>query len=450
MKIRTRLSIAFSSIASAMFIAFAVTVFFFSKYHRSEDFQERLSKRIEITEKIFLEKESFSPEELAKINDQFLHTLTEETEEVVEIVNGQQPEFKHEYPDDFISSIQSPGEFNYENSIREGRAKLFNVKGKNYLIIVTATDVVGYDEIGFLKQVLLLLVLAAIPFIFLGSFILTKRELSPLYKKIQNANTIGASNLDQRLSVYNPNDEIGQMAIAFNGLLERLESSFDAQKSFIRNASHEIKNPLTAIMGETEVTLSKVRTPEEYEQTLKVVLSEVEGLDATVNNLLQLSKVLSSDEGVKLESICLNEFLMEVKKGFDFLNPQNEIIVEVEESAEGLKIRGNKNLLKTALLNIMDNACKFSENKLVQVKLSGVVEMLHLSVEDRGIGIKPEELGKVLTPFYRGYNTLQIKGSGIGLSLTARIIELHQGKFTLESREKKGTTVVIKLPINHS
>lgn len=450
MKIRTRLSIAFSSIASAMFIAFAVIVFFFSKYHRSEDFQERLSKRVEITEKIFLEKESFSPTELAKINDQFLHTLPDETEEVVEYVQGEKPEFKYKYPEEFISTFSTPGAFNYEDSKREGRAKLFNVKGKDYLIIVTATDIVGYDEIGFLKQVLLILVLAAIPFIFLGSFILTKRELSPLFKKIQSANTISASNLDQRLSVYNPNDEIGQMAIAFNSLLERLENSFDAQKSFIRNASHEIKNPLTAIMGETEVTLSKKRTPEEYEHTLKVVLSEVEGLDATVNNLLQLSKVITSEENVKQESICLNEFLMEVKVGYDFLNSKNEILIDIEESAEGLKIRGNKSLLKTALLNVLDNACKFSNNGLVLIKLKGVGGMLRLSIEDKGIGIKSEELDKVLTPFYRGYNTLQIKGSGIGLSLTSRIIELHQGIFTIESQENVGTKVLVQLPINHT
>lgn len=441
MKIRTRLSIVFSLIASSVFIVFGFTVFLFSENHRSDDFQDHLKKRVIVTEKIFLEKESFSEKELAKITDQFLHTLPQETDEVVEINGGEKLVFQHDYPSDFIENYTEFDVIEFADSNREGRCRVFNVKGKTYLIIVTAIDLVGYQNLSFLKQVILLLAFIAIPLIFLVSFIFTKRELLPLSKKIESANNIKASNLSARLSVYNPDDEIGQMAIAFNNLLDRLETAFEAQKSFISNAAHEIKNPLTAIMGEAEIVLTKERNPEDYIKALNIVLSESERLDTTVNNLLQLSKVLTQSADIKYEKINLNDFVFEVKNSFDFVNSNNQIIIE--ENEKSAFIQGNRNLLKTALVNLFDNACKFSNNDFVEVSLFCKDEFYVLKVKDKGIGISKEDINKVTVPFYRGENVIKMNGSGIGLSLVSRIMNLHSGEIKINSNEKVGTEIEI-------
>jgi signal transduction histidine kinase len=441
MKIRTRLSLLFSLITSAVFIAFGCTVYLFSENHRSEDFQDHLEKRVVITEKIFLEKESFSAIELDKITDQFLHTLSEETEEVVEIKAGLKLKFKHDYPEDFLQNYSSFDVIKYDDNSREGRCRIFDVKGKKYLIIVTAVDVVGIKNLSFLKRVILLLVLIGIPFIFLVSFIFTKRELRPLFQKIENANRIGASNLHERLSVYNPNDEIGQMATAFNSLLDRLETAFEAQKSFISNAAHEIKNPLTAIMGEAEVVLSKERVGSEYVSALKIVLLESERLDNTVNNLLQLSKVLTQDEDIRYDKLKLQDFVFEVKSSFDFINPDNEILID--DSGTELMILGNKNLLKTVLINLFDNACKFSNNGIVNVRFEELKDMNVLCIKDEGIGILDGDLDKITMPFYRGENALKMNGSGIGLSLISIIMKLHCGEIKIVSEVGIGTEVKV-------
>jgi len=441
MKIRTRLSIVFSLIASSVFIVFGFTVFLFSENHRSDDFQDHLKKRVIVTEKIFLEKESFSEKELAKITDQFLHTLPQETDEVVEINGGEKLVFQHDYPSDFIENYTEFDVIKFTDSNREGRCRVFNVKGKTYLIIVTAIDLVGYQNLSFLKQVILLLAFIAIPLIFLVSFIFTKRELLPLSKKIESANNIKVSNLSARLSVYNPDDEIGQMAIAFNNLLDRLETAFEAQKSFISNAAHEIKNPLTAIMGEAEIVLTKERNPEDYIKALNIVLSESERLDTTVNNLLQLSKVLTQSADIKYEKINLNDFVFEVKNSFDFVNSNNQIIIE--ENEKSAFIQGNRNLLKTALVNLFDNACKFSNNDFVEVSLFCKDEFYVLKVKDKGIGISKEDINKVTVPFYRGENVIKMNGSGIGLSLVSRIMNLHSGEIKINSNEKVGTEIEI-------
>jgi signal transduction histidine kinase len=445
MKISTRLSITFSIIASTIFIAFGFTVYYFSSSYRHGDFQERLSERIIITEKMFLEKESFSPIEFEKITKQFLHKLPEETEEVVLIQKGKEPIFKHNYPQEYRDKMMIDRTFDFDISDLQGTSKKFRVEGKDYLIIVTAVDRVGLQNISFLKNILLLLVLLGVPLIFIGSFIITIRELLPISKKIDKVNTITISNLHRRLNVHNPSDELGKMATAFNKLLDRLESSFESQKAFIRNASHEIRNPLTAIMGEAEVAMSKSRTTDEYMRSLGTILSEAETLDSTVTNLLQLSKVTASEENIKFETFLFDKFLLEIKEGYDFLNPLNKLSVHVSD--ENYSISGNKNLLKTAIINLFDNASKFSFNRKVEVVLARNNNLVQLTIKDVGIGILPNDIEKVITPFYRGNNALKEKGSGIGLSLSSKIIKIHKGVLEIRSQIKIGTEIHVKIPI---
>ena len=445
MKISSRLSFTFSIIASIIFIGSGIIVFFFSAYFQEQDFQERLKGRVEITEKIFLEQENFTPKEFEKIKEQFLHTLPKETEEVTDISNNKTPVFKYKYPDEVKDKIIKNEVLDFSDSDIQGRSKVFHVKGQDYLIIVTAVDEVGIHYLSYLRIIIWVLFAVGIPLLFIGSFVISNQALMPLSKKIEQANTIGALNLHQRLEVYNANDEIGKLAIAFNKLLNRLEESFESQKSFIRNASHEIRNPLTAIMGEAEIAISKSRSTEEYIKSLTIVLNEAETLNSTVTNLLQLSKVTTEEGNVKHTKIDLVAFMDSLIQSYNFVNTDNNLINN-SLKLEPLFISGNSNLLKTALLNLVDNACKFSSNQKVEVNLERKDKYIKLIVKDLGIGIAEKEIKKILTPFYRGKNALSIKGSGIGLSLSSKIIDLHHGSISIHSELNKGTIVTVSIP----
>jgi signal transduction histidine kinase len=447
MKISTRLSTSFSIITSSIFILFGITIYLFSSNYQKHDFQERLKERVVITEKLFLEKESFQADELEKISNQFLQKLPKETEEVVQVKVNHTPVFTNNYPVDVKDKLIRSNTFSFEDSQIQGASRIFRVKGKNYLIIVTAVDEVGLQNLSFLRDIIILLISIGIPLIFLGSFIMARRALLPISKKINKANTIGATNLHQRLNVHNPNDELGEMAIAFNMLLNRLESSFEAQKAFIRNASHEIRNPLTAIMGEAEITNSKIRSTEEYQKSISTILSEAETLNSTVNNLLLLSKVAANEENINYHPITFNDLLIEIKGSFDFLNPKNHIILNIDNGGINYSISGNENLLKTAIINLFDNACKFSSNKEVLVDLKRDKNWLLLIIKDNGIGIEKKDIEEILTPFYRGNNALKIKGSGIGLSLSSKIVNLHQGILKIQSQIGSGTEIQVFFPL---
>ena len=447
MHIRTRLSLVFSFIASELFILFGAAVYYYSMYHREQDFLKHLKERVEITEKIFLEKESFSAEEFEKIRNQFLHTLPEELEEVLEL-NGKGPaDFEFNYPEALKQRLLQEKEMAFRIGEKQGVSRVFHVKGRDYLIIVTAKDVNGQRYLRDLRKIILSLLLFGVPLIFVSSYFVTRQALMPISKKIKRANTISASNLHQRLEVLNPNDEIGEMAIAFNHLLERLETSFEAQKAFIRNASHEIRNPLTAILGEAEIALNRSRSEEAYRASLKVILSEAEVLNQTVSNLLQLSRIQSTEDQVSLEDLKTGELIDSITESCAFQHPDQEINLQSEAAAREALIRGNRSLLQSAIGNILDNACKFSDGQAVDLLLSLKEEALEIRIRDKGAGIRKEDLEKVFTPFFRGANSFGIAGSGIGLSLSKKIIELHGGHLTLHSEPGRGSEAVLTLPL---
>jgi len=442
MKIRTKISIVFSTITSLILILFGGTIYWFEKTHQEIDFRERLKERVEITERFFLEKENFSPEEYEKIRTQFLHILPQETEEVIALNdNGKPLVFKHNYSNATIQQMLNRQSYSIKDGAMLGESKKFKIKGKEYLIIVTAIDEIGKQNLRFLFKRISILILFSVPLIFLISFYFTKRALLPISKKIQRANQMSASNLEQRLEVINPNDELGQLAIAFNHLLDRLEQAFKAQKSFISNASHEIKNPLTAIIGEGEVALTKTRTAKEYQTSIAQMLDNAEAMNTTVSNLLQLSKINANEGGVVYSDINFSAFLTTVLENYNYLNPNHQI--QLVELTPELIIQGNQGLLKTAIINLLDNACKYSNNQKVEVSLIKEGNKAKLKIVDKGIGIPKEELKKVQAPFYRAKNTFDFGGSGIGLSLVNKIVLLHKGELNIQSEEGKGTTVIV-------
>lgn len=446
MKISTRLSLTVSIIVSAIFLVFSLVIYKFSSEHRQNVFKERLTQRVLITEKLFLEKDSFSPKELETITDQFLHTLPEETEAVINFDDETILIYQEKYGTDLWKKISSEETVYFNLKKTAGMSRIFKIKGHNYLVVVTALDNIGLENLAFLKTLLILLALIGIPVISASSFIMNYRAFLPLSEKIEKANTISATNFNQRLMVYDSGDEIDQLAIAFNNLLDRLEASFNSQKSFIRNASHEIKNPLTAIMGEAEITVSKTRTSDQYIESLNIVLAQAERLNITLNNLLQLSNISSNEGEFKLVKINIQDLLFKIKSDYNFVNPENKIVIPVIK-LDDKTVFGNEQLLKSAITNLIDNACKFSANQEVLINFSVLKPMLNLYISDNGIGISEEDKELILSPFYRGKNALKIKGSGVGLALASKIISIHKGTLQIDSKLDTGTNITVSFPI---
>lgn len=215
-------------------------------------------------------------------------------------------------------------------------------------------------------------------------------------------------------------------------MVDRMDAAYQSEKSFISNASHELNNPLTAIQGECEISLLKERTPAEYQAALKRIAAETKRIVQLMKHLLFLSH--GDQEILKnaTEPIFLADFLLALSGNRVSFSPDHFSYV----------VRANPSLLKIAIGNMLGNACKYSGEKPVEMRLRANV----LEIKDYGIGIPAEELQHICQPFYRGSNTREFAGHGIGLSLSVRILRTYGANVSVRSVLNEGTVVRIEFP----
>jgi len=292
--------------------------------------------------------------------------------------------------------------------------------------------------------------LSSLIFVFLAGRYFTKLVLKPVSAIALQTNTISETNLHLRLDEGNKKDELAQLSITINQMLQRLENAFELQNNFVSNASHELRNPLTSIIGNIEVALTRSRSVPEYEAVLLSVLEEAEKLHKVTNGLLHLSQSNLDFTGLRREEIRIDELLIGLKAELRLKRPESVVELafpEMPESPSSLTISGDKQLLETAILNIMDNACKFSNDKKVTVTLLLNDKNVLIKIADTGIGIAKNQLPHVTETFFRADNARSYSGSGIGLALVDKIVKLHRGKLTIISELNNGTEVAVSFPI---
>jgi len=448
MTIRNRLTTWISLAVLTIFLFFSCAVYFFSAAYRTNEFNNRLMKRVEIAEKIFLETEN-SPEFRA-IQEQFLNKLPDETEEVVELTPSFTKQLKVAYPPEFIDDLLANKEAFFENDQRQGSGRIFHVNGKDYLVLLTAVDQVGIRMMEHLVTAIVVAMTTCVLAMIAVSHFVSGLIINPISSKIRKANSIRASNLHERLAVLNPKDELGELTLAFNNLLDRVEQAFHTQKLFIDNASHEIRNPLTAIIGETGYILEKPRSNEQYVESLTSVAHEADRLNDIVKDLIQLAGISQKDITYGSEVALVNELLIGAKHKLDVKYPEKQIEVKFEGPGPfgTLGVEGNRHLLITAIFNLLDNACKFSSFRPVSVSVTQPrTNQVEITIQDDGIGIPARDLKRIREPFHRGSNARQVIGTGLGIPLTSKIIDLHGGSLTVESTLNAGTLARVTLPV---
>jgi signal transduction histidine kinase len=232
-------------------------------------------------------------------------------------------------------------------------------------------------------------------------------------------------------------------------MLSRIEKSFELQKSFVSNASHELRTPLAAIKSEIQVALEKDRTPEEYKEILKSLNIDNQRLIQLINGLLQLAKSEKGDKSLQMAPIRIDEVLFEVQDELQHQHHNYRISIDFEEipdDDESVTINGNKSLLRTLFNNLIDNACKYSENNMAVINIRFNNSNCIINVSDTGIGISKGDQEKVFEPFFRTKNASNYKGYGIGLSICKRIVDIHGGRIILKSDLGQGSNFNVILP----
>ncbi|TVR40450.1 MAG: HAMP domain-containing protein [Bacteroidia bacterium] len=456
MRIRSRLTLLFTIINAAILLLFAIYIYSSSAGNRREAFFIQLRKEsmtranllfdtgvdAETLQTIYLQdREIMSPVEVA-IYDTAFNLLYHDAEGV---------DFLNETPE-MIQLIVEKEEIRFTQEGWEVIGMLFDHNDKQYVITAAAYDEYGQQALRNLRGSLFIALLAATVVTYFAGRYFSDKVLKPVSRMASKAGSISATNLHLRLKEDTGRDELAELASTFNQMLDRLEQSFDAQREFVSNIAHELRTPLSAVIGEAELALSGQKLPAHCQSSFENILKDTRRLSRLGTGLMDMAKASYETHQISQQSMRLDEVIMDAR--LDILNdhPDYKINMHVDESLDDesqVTMQGNFYLLKVAFANLMDNACKFSGDKTARITLrkSQNGRELVVTISDRGIGIPAEDLQHVFNPFYRGKNSTENDGSGIGLSLVQRIIRLHNADIELNSTPGKGTDVHVKVSI---
>lgn len=282
-----------------------------------------------------------------------------------------------------------------------------------------------------------------------GGWFLAGRALRPVHAITQAAQRIAAGDWTQRIRTPHSNDEIGQLASTFNDMIGRLDVSFRQIRQFSADASHELRTPLTITKGETELALRRPRQAEDYRVVLESNLEEIDRMSRIVDELLFLSRADLGEIKLKMFPVQLDDLVGEIQQQALVLGKERNIHT-VLEAIEPVVVQGDDLRLRELLLNLVDNAVKYSqEGQTVEISLSVVGNRGKLVVRDHGIGISPEDQGRIFDRFYRTDEARAhaAKGTGLGLAICKWIVEVHHGTIEVQSAVHGGSCFTVFLPL---
>ncbi len=282
----------------------------------------------------------------------------------------------------------------------------------------------------------------------IGRFI-ARRALKPVSKITQTAKDIGSgANLSQRIAVPGIKDEIGELALTFNSMMDRLESSFTQMRQFSSDASHELRTPLTVLKGQSELTLGKERKPEEYQEVISSNLEEVHYMSKVLEDLFLLSKSDENQIALDCEPVDLKLLIEKICKHAEIIASEKNIKVTIAY-LERIQVFGDPVRLRQMIWNVVVNGIKYTQpDGEVKISVQGKADFALITVQDNGIGISEEDLPLVCNRFYRVDKARSRKegGTGLGLSICKFIVDAHKGMIGIESKLGEGTKFKISLP----
>jgi two-component system OmpR family sensor kinase len=332
-----------------------------------------------------------------------------------------------------------------------GYSTHFSAEGQSWSLVILRSLHAQQEMLQQIRGAFGWLIPVGVLFAGIGGYFLAHRSLAPVGAMGTQAERIGAANLHERLEVRNANDELGRLARTFNELLDRLDRSFERQRRFISDASHELRTPVSILRGEAEVALSQVsRSPEEYRESLAVLYEEAQRLARIVEDLFTLTRADAGEYRLAQSDFYLDELAADCVRATRAL-AQVKSIKLVAVTPEEMPVHADEDLLRRMILNLLDNAIKYTPaGGNVSVTCGSMPDGYELSVTDSGPGIPAEMQSRVFERFFRVDRARSRAGAdggaGLGLSIARWIAEAHLGRIELVRSDVTGSKFTVRIP----
>ena len=330
-------------------------------------------------------------------------------------------------------------------------------RGRSYTLVVLRSLHDQEDLLEGASYALFIAVPLALLLASIGGYFLARKSLAPVVRMGAAAAHIGAANLHERLPVANERDELGGLARVINALLARLDASFEQQRRFMADASHELRTPVAIMRSETEVALSQQgRSNADLRESLAIVNDETRRLTHIVEDLFTLARADAGQYKLTSKEFYLDELAGEVAQSVRTLVADKGLTLQLD-AAEEMPFRGDENLLRRLLLNLVDNAIKYSpKGGGVTVSCKRAATSYIIIVSDTGPGIPTEAQPHIFNRFYRADSARSrdeddsvglTSGAGLGLSIARWVAEAHEGKLELLQSSTAGSVFQLVLPV---
>ncbi|MGL4631124.1 MAG: sensor histidine kinase [Leadbetterella sp.] len=456
MKIGTRITLQFTILVAIILGVFSISFYYLIESYTKKEFLKYLTDRAKTTASLFIKEKSIDKRLLRYYDRNTLSSLY-----AVEIIvfdeNDKVKHFNTEndtsitYNPELLLKIRKKNVYNteYKNKVVVGLMYKDSNTEQDFLILAQSEDIYGKEKLEKIKDAIYIGLSSAILLTVVLGFFFSWQALKPISRLNNEISKITANNLNKKLSVGQSKDEIASLARNFNAMLSRLEKAFLVQKSFVSNASHELRTPLAAMKSEIQIALEHDRTIDDYKEILETLNTDNSRLVKLTNGLLQLAKSDEGESNIRKENVRIDEVLFEVQDEILHSWPEYRIQIDFEsipEEENFLVILGNKDLLKTLFTNLMENGCKYSDDKTVHVNLRFNNINSIIAIKDNGIGISESEKESIFEPFYRTKNVGKAEGHGIGLSICKKITEIHKGRIGVKSKVGVGSVFSVILP----
>lgn len=468
MKIRTQIALLYIALSAAIIIIFSVFVLalFIKLSYDSEDKElKNLTKEIinifELDkDKIFtITKET---DDLSLIDDRWTMVLSSD-KQILYIST-----YAKKYPivlsdSDFIMtsalkklkrihstkvSLSKPENHDEQSYFRTRIEPVFLNSTIHYYIITAVKYNDYFREFQLITIADIFGVILFLGFIGIVGYLFGGRILRPIKRITEKTNQINTNNLHDRIPIENPGDELGRLTDEINNLLSRIEKSFEHQKQFISDVAHELKTPLSVIRIKIENQLNSPDISDDLKESFYYLLESTAFLQTLINKLLLLARLEESANYSK-EPILLQQSINQVFENLTSLAESKDLLFNNQDGLSNANVMADKELIYLALFNIVENAIKFTETGSVSVISKKNQDKALIEVIDTGIGISTENQEKIFDRFFRVRDNRisNYSGTGIGLSISKKVIEMFDGSIRVES-SNNGTGFIIELPLN--